>query len=219
MKLKYAFLFLSSFLVCGCAMNDMATKDDITQVQGNLSEEMVNLKRNFSQLQMDLEETSQQNKAFKEGTNSNLNAFEKKLETLQGQISSLDQKILKIQTEQQQLQAYVQKTFQDQSKALQTQRNSDQVTTEKKLNIILEEVSKENNRLWQEIHRSSRTVSSSTPVHSADGDFYVVQPGESLSKIAARLGVSPQALAQANNITNPSSIRVGQKLVIPKKQS
>ncbi len=217
MKLHYAFFFLSSFLISGCAMNEVATKQEVTQVQGTLSEEMIVLKRNFNQIQVDLEETSHQNKNFKEDTHSNIQALAGKLEALQKQINSVDQKISKIQSEQQQLQAYVQKTFQDQSKALQAQRNSDQATTEKKLNIILEEVSKENNRLWQEIQRSSRTSSSSS--NFANGDSYIVQPGDSLSKIAARLGVSAQALAQANNITNPSSIRVGQKLVIPKKQS
>jgi LysM repeat protein len=44
---------------------------------------------------------------------------------------------------------------------------------------------------------------------------YVVQPGDTLSDIAASFGTTWTAIAQANGITNPSSIQVGQRLVIP----
>lgn len=44
---------------------------------------------------------------------------------------------------------------------------------------------------------------------------YEVKPGDTLSKIAARTGVSVRALAEANRITNPDLIRVGQILTIP----
>ncbi len=46
------------------------------------------------------------------------------------------------------------------------------------------------------------------------GDFYVVQSGDSLSRIAAKHGSSVSAIQAANGIAG-SSIRVGQKLVIP----
>ncbi len=45
--------------------------------------------------------------------------------------------------------------------------------------------------------------------------LHVVQPGQTLSAIAAQYGVSEQALAQANGIANPSLIYAGQQLVIP----
>ncbi len=45
--------------------------------------------------------------------------------------------------------------------------------------------------------------------------LYVVSPGDTLTAIAARYGVSTSALAQANGISNPNRIYVGQKLVIP----
>jgi LysM repeat protein len=44
---------------------------------------------------------------------------------------------------------------------------------------------------------------------------HTIQPGEALSGIAARYGVSEADLAQANGITNPNLIYAGKVLVIP----
>ncbi len=51
----------------------------------------------------------------------------------------------------------------------------------------------------------------STPVVGT----HVVQPGETLGAIAARYGLSLAALAQANNLSNPSLLFTGQSLAIP----
>lgn len=45
--------------------------------------------------------------------------------------------------------------------------------------------------------------------------LYYVQPGDTLTSIAQRFGVSLQALMEANNITNPDEIYAGQVLRIP----
>ncbi len=47
------------------------------------------------------------------------------------------------------------------------------------------------------------------------GTVYVVRYGDTLSSIAWRFGVSVQAIMNANGITNPNLIYVGQRLVIP----
>lgn len=47
------------------------------------------------------------------------------------------------------------------------------------------------------------------------GDTYVIQKGDSLSKVAKRYGLSTRELAEINNISNPNKIVVGQKLVLP----
>jgi len=48
-----------------------------------------------------------------------------------------------------------------------------------------------------------------------DGSSYIVQVGDSLSRIAGSQGVSLNALFQANNLNKTSIIRPGQVLVIP----
>lgn len=50
---------------------------------------------------------------------------------------------------------------------------------------------------------------------SQTGIEHVVQPGESLSKIAAAYGVRMNVLVEENGLSDPSNIRVGQKLFIP----
>jgi len=50
------------------------------------------------------------------------------------------------------------------------------------------------------------------------GTTYEVQPGDTLSSIAARYDVTVEDLVKANDIVDPNLIKVGQKLVIPKPQ-
>ncbi len=45
--------------------------------------------------------------------------------------------------------------------------------------------------------------------------IYVVQPGDTLYSIALKYGVSVSALQEANGITDPTLLQIGQELVIP----
>ncbi len=60
-------------------------------------------------------------------------------------------------------------------------------------------------------------LSAASPSHAlaAGPAYYVVQPGQTLSGIAAMYGVSPWSLARANGIANWNYVYVGQVLVIP----
>lgn len=44
---------------------------------------------------------------------------------------------------------------------------------------------------------------------------YVVQAGDTLSRIAQRFNTTVQAIVNANNLTNPNQLSVGQRLIIP----
>ena len=66
------------------------------------------------------------------------------------------------------------------------------------------------------------TSSSVVPILGEDPVFspvesstYTIRPGDSLSKIAKRHGLSTLELSSLNNIKNPNKIRVGQKLLLP----
>jgi murein DD-endopeptidase MepM/ murein hydrolase activator NlpD len=48
-----------------------------------------------------------------------------------------------------------------------------------------------------------------------EGQVYIVQPGDTLSGIAARFGVSTEDLIAANGIADPDNLVVGTRLIIP----
>ncbi len=53
------------------------------------------------------------------------------------------------------------------------------------------------------------------PTPRQNADEYIVQFGDTLGDIALRYGISVQALMQANNMTDPNLLAVGQTLIIP----
>jgi LysM repeat protein len=60
------------------------------------------------------------------------------------------------------------------------------------------------------------TVPTSAPAGSAaGGTTYIVRPGDTLYTIAIRNDTTVQALINANNLTNPNRLDVGQELIIP----
>lgn len=89
--------------------------------------------------------------------------------------------------------------------------------------LVIEELSK---RMADAIKRAvgsgpSSTPATRSPVRRASGSptgyEHVVQPGETLSAIAAAYGVSASVIAQENNISDPTKLRAGQKLFIPER--
>ncbi len=54
-----------------------------------------------------------------------------------------------------------------------------------------------------------------TPGQEPQQRTYVVQSGDTLAKIAGKFGTTVEALVHANDISDPSLIRVGQVLIIP----
>ena len=58
-------------------------------------------------------------------------------------------------------------------------------------------------------------ASKTTPQPIPQPVTYTIKPGDTLYAIAVKYGTTVQAIAAANNISNPNLIRVGQVLVIP----
>lgn len=54
-----------------------------------------------------------------------------------------------------------------------------------------------------------------TPEPAAEVKKHVVQPGETMYGVAVQYGVTVQALMEANGLTDPNYLRVGQELIIP----
>lgn len=54
-----------------------------------------------------------------------------------------------------------------------------------------------------------------TPLPTATPQSYQVQAGDNLTRIARQFGISVEALAAANSLTNPDRLRPGDVLIIP----
>lgn len=59
------------------------------------------------------------------------------------------------------------------------------------------------------------TTVATTQASVVAADTYEIVPGDTLSGIASRFGVTIAALSQANGIEDPNNIRPGQELIIP----
>ncbi len=81
--------------------------------------------------------------------------------------------------------------------------------TERKIAAILEEVARENERILQSIRAGRGTAA------YAQGYEHVVRSGETVSTIARDYGTTVTAIVEANQLTNPNAIRVGQILFVP----
>ena len=60
------------------------------------------------------------------------------------------------------------------------------------------------------------TVTSTSVSPTMAPDVYVVQAGDTLGAIAKQYGVTVEALQEANAISDPTLLQIGQKLIIPK---
>lgn len=89
-------------------------------------------------------------------------------------------------------------------------RETDREELLQRMNVILDEVVQENKQLRDRIASLESSVAA-----GAGGDGHTVQSGDTLASIAARYGTTAQAIADANGLSDPNQIRVGQVLVIP----
>ena len=63
---------------------------------------------------------------------------------------------------------------------------------------------------------SATTPPAATPSATLAVTSYTVKSGDTLSGIAEQFGISPDRLQQANNISSPSGLQIGQVLTIPR---
>ncbi|EKD28016.1 MAG: hypothetical protein ACD_79C00466G0014 [uncultured bacterium] len=99
----------------------------------------------------------------------------------------------------------------------------------KKLNSMMKEVVKENERLIQEINKTRAASTSSASSSSGKvniynktenknldtGYYHTVEAGESLSKIAIKYQVPIDDIIKANEMADPNNLYSGQKIFIP----
>lgn len=93
--------------------------------------------------------------------------------------------------------------------ALRANRDQDREDLIGRMNVILDEVVKENKQLRGRIDAIEAS--------GAAGGGHTVQPGDTVASIAAKYGTTPQAVVEANGLPDADHIQVGQHLMIPKR--
>lgn len=140
-------------------------------------------------------------------TEQRLALIEERLERLRAEVEDLQFRNRRMQEQLDDLQAQVnhlRKTITEADWAkLDSQIRALDAARERDKQIILDTLAKE-----------LAALSASRP--AAGGIEHVVARGETLSAIAAKYGVTTEAIVRANNLNNPHAIQVGQKLIIPK---
>ena len=83
-------------------------------------------------------------------------------------------------------------------------------------NTTVEAIAQANRILDPRCIRAGQTLTIPAPgIVPPYPTIHIVQPGETLFSIARQYGISPWAIAVANNLRNPNLIYVGQRLAIP----
>lgn len=194
------YLFFSVFFLNGCVSLDSSAKqDEVAQMRSSVSQDIINLKHEINSLKGRLDE---------------LQYKIDKISQLQSQQSNELNATLKQWRKETQNDA--QKTISDietNLQLLEKKQAQDIKGLGEKDKIIIEEVSKENTELRRQIESLRKTSS-----YVREEGYYTVNEGDTLSKIAQMSGISLKSLMEANGITDPNSIRKGQKLIIPQKK-
>ena len=138
--------------------------------------------------------------------------LEKGNAAFENQVDELRRRVGEIEKTSRHLQTLLQELSQDQNDlrvSLQNEVRAQQAVTNKKLDVILEEVAKENEKLLARIQASRAGA-------ATQGYEHVVKPGETISGIARHYGVTADAIVSANQLSDPHAIRVGQILFVPR---
>lgn len=194
----------------GCALNQIARKEDIAAAKTDISEEILKL--------------GSENRALNEQLATTARQIEESRDQIQTVRAQNANGAKFIQERLQQLHGEIDAAKKDQEKI--------SAGFAGKIQVVLDEVSKENARLRERIDnleragtrqeskkrsRASRNASH-TPGDAHQGDSastYTVAPGDTLAKIAKHCGVSVPYLLANNTIENPDHLEVGQRLSLP----
>lgn len=180
----------------GCGTGGLAFKkdiwdaqDDFEQRQAGLSEKVLKIDGRVTALEEEIQVVSHQLEGLSQRLGGLENEFGMGLEA--------------VRDGQQQIGIELESRIRE----VDSGRESDRTDLIERMGIVLEEVTRENSQLREEIE----AIKSSLNV----GVEHTVRAGDSIARIASQYGTTVEAIVTANNLANPDRISVGQKLFIP----
>jgi prefoldin subunit 5 len=180
----------------GCGTGGLAVKKDVWEAQEDFERRQTSLSEKILQLEGRIAILEEENAALR----YQLGEFSKQLAGLDTDFS---RGLEAIRTGQEQLGI----ELEDRIRTVDTDREGDRTDMLQRMEIVLDEVTRENESLREEITQLRSSVGT--------GYTHTVQRGETLATIAERYGVTVQAIVAANDISNPNVISVGAELFIP----
>lgn len=162
-------------------------QDRIAQVE-SFSSQSANLAQDLSQQNLTLEQQ-----------------FAQRIEQLNRQVQELTDEVNSLQTTSQ-------TRYQDAISRTQQ--------VEQSLNQRITTIENNNRKVYERILNELGAsvpddVQATQPAASSGSGVHIVERGDTLSAIASQYGVSLDALQQLNDISDPSQIRIGQRIAIP----
>lgn len=183
----------------GCGTGGLAVKKDIWDTQASFERRQAGLSEKVLALEGRID-----------GLEAEVSALTYTVKELGGELNSLRGEFSKgleaVRDGQQELGIELEKKIRDEG-AVRTHDREDMLA---RMEIVLEEVTRENKRLTEELDAIRSSV--------AVGYNHVVQRGETLGEIAARYGITVEEIVSANEISDRDRIARGQKLFIPEKK-
>ena len=180
---------LSLAVLSGC----FATAKQLETVQSDVTKKEAWSEERLSRAEAEIEELRAENESLRE-----------RMDSLSDQTSQLGNEVsTRLEDMGKEFQASSQR-----ANEMATGHDKDREDLLNRMNVILEELVKENSRLSDRIKKlESNAV--------AFGKIHKVKKGETLASIARKYDSSVAAIAQANGIPEDGSIEIGQELLIP----
>jgi LysM repeat protein len=180
---------VASLALAGC----FATAKQLETVQTDVTKREAWSEERFSRMESEIEGLRAENEAFRQ----RMDEIADRIAQLGGEVSNRLEEIDRTS-----------QVSAQQTGALALGREKDREEILNRMNVILEELVKENARLEERIRKLESSA-------VAFGKVHHVKKGETLASIARKYGTSVEAIAQANEISDASTIEIGQEILIP----
>lgn len=177
-----------------------ATTKHVEMVQADLTKRSAWTDEQVASLQREITQVRAENDALR----LRMDDMSDQLASLGGEVST---RISELEETDRQVTSRVQQAT-ERTAAVGTDQEKNREELMARMNVILDEVVKENKRLLDRITALESNAYTFGRTHE-------VKAGESLAGIAAKYGLTADAIAQANGISDANLIQVGQQLLIP----
>jgi len=232
MRLKFLlpFFLLPFFWTVSLRSGDLATKDDLAKQEKQIQafgERIEQISKDLQEKQANLSEEILSSKDKIEGINGDTAKSDYQLNQQKERLDLLEKNLLLREKEKSEKFTLINENLTNLEKSLLELNNKiEKVSTEqgkfslsskeekesleKKINVLLEEVTAENDNLRKRLAKLEKTV-------YLVGVYYTVKEGETLAQIAKNYKTSLEEIIKANKIEDPSLLSIGQRLFIPQK--